>query len=103
MFSFFCFFLFAHQPRMCGYCKKESVRLFVYPTIGIWRSPSTNKQYLTPNGIWKRIYQMRCRVLLLTLVLVKSPNFIVKVSETLSLIICLQSRGLHYKFRNYFR
>ena len=37
------------------------------------------------------IYQMRCRVLLLTLVLLKSPNFIVKVSETLSLIICLQS------------
>ncbi len=34
---------------------------------------------------------MRCRVLLLTLVLVKSPNFIVKVSETLSLIKCLQS------------
>ena len=27
--------------------KKESVELFVYLTIGIWRSPNTNKQYPT--------------------------------------------------------
>ena len=38
---------FAHQPRMCGYYKKESVELFVYLVIGIWRRPSTNKQYPT--------------------------------------------------------
>ena len=28
--------------------KKESVELFVYLTIGIWRGPGTNKQYPTP-------------------------------------------------------
>ena len=27
--------------------KKESVELFVYLVIGIWRGPSTNKQYPT--------------------------------------------------------
>ncbi len=31
----------------CGYKKKESVELFVYLVIGIWRSPRTNKQYPT--------------------------------------------------------
>ena len=36
-----------------GYVQKESVELFVYLTTGIWRSPSTNKQYPTPN----RVYQ----------------------------------------------
>ena len=30
--------------------KKESVELFVYLTIGIWRGPNTNKQYPTPNS-----------------------------------------------------
>ncbi len=32
---------------MCGYYKKESVELFVYLTIGIWRRPNRNKQYPT--------------------------------------------------------
>lgn len=27
----------------------SSVELFVYLTTGIWRDPSTNKQYPTPN------------------------------------------------------
>ena len=31
----------------------SSVELFVYLTTGIWRSPSTNKQYPTPNSIYR--------------------------------------------------
>lgn len=46
--------LFAHLPRMNCYYKKESVRQFVYLTAGIWRGPSINKQYLTPNGICRK-------------------------------------------------
>ncbi len=30
-----------------GYYKKESVEMFVYLTIGIWRSLDGNKQYST--------------------------------------------------------
>ena len=36
-------------PRAVGYMQKESVELFVYLKIGIWRGPRTNKQYPTPN------------------------------------------------------
>lgn len=35
------------QLRMGLVIKTESVELFVYLVIGIWRSPSTNKQYPT--------------------------------------------------------
>ncbi|MBR2888265.1 MAG: hypothetical protein IKB95_08575, partial [Bacteroidales bacterium] len=40
---------------------------------------------------------------LLIPVFIKSPNFIVKDSETLSLIICLQSARLHHKYSNLLR
>ena len=33
---------------MANVYKKESVELFVYLEIGIWRGPTTNKQYPTP-------------------------------------------------------
>ena len=31
-----------------GIIKKESVEMFVYLKIGIWRGPNENKQYSTP-------------------------------------------------------
>ena len=34
-------------PKMMIANKKESVELFVYLAIGIWRGPNTNKQYPT--------------------------------------------------------
>ena len=43
-------------PAAVGYVQKESVELFVYLTIGIWRSLQTNKQYPTPNSIYQMIY-----------------------------------------------
>ena len=64
--------------------KKESVELFVYPAIGIWRGLSTNKQYptLVRYGVAQNVltqhtdtsdecYCLPCTIL-------KSPNFIAK-------------------------
>lgn len=59
----------------------SSVELFVYLTTGIWRSPSTNKQYPTPNKYiserYMPMYGDKCRYCL-SLCLSKSPNFVVK-------------------------
>lgn len=72
--------------------KKESVELFVYLAIGIWRGPSTNKQYptLVQYGGGHRMCQQRIQstsdeCYCLPCTLLKSPNFIAKDSETLSL------------------
>ena len=46
-------FLTVSTPAAVGYKQKESVELFVYLTTGIWRGPSTNKQYPTPNRIYR--------------------------------------------------
>ena len=56
------------------YLTTESVEPFVYPVVGIWRSPDTNKQNPTPNRHTKR-YAIDGDWLLLTLVSIKSPNF----------------------------
>lgn len=44
----------ATTPMRSAY-KKESVELFVYLTTGIWRNLSTNKQYPTPDRIYRMI------------------------------------------------
>ncbi len=46
------FFLFAHQPRMCDYNKKESVRP-ISLSFGGSGKPGTNKQYPTLVSIYK--------------------------------------------------
>ena len=64
--------------------KKESVELFVYLAIGIWRGPNTNKQYptLVSYGVdterANRTYRIQAMSVIAYLVFKKSPNFIAK-------------------------
>ncbi len=63
---------------------KESVELFVYLVIGIWRRPSTNKQYptLVQYGVGTEHANTSILIQVMSvialLVLLKSPNFITK-------------------------
>ena len=89
-----------------GYVQKESVELFVYLTTGIWRGPSTNKQYPTPNKYiserYMPIHGDKCRYCL-SLCLSKSPNFVVKDQRnTFSNLICLLSNS-YTKLGNVFQ
>ncbi len=71
-------------PKMMIANKKESVELFVNLAIGIWRGPSTNKQYPTlvqyevgtESAVNHTNTSDECQLLIP--VLTKSPNFITK-------------------------
>ena len=73
------------------YPQKESVRQIVYLTAGIWRGLSTNKQYPTPSGISDLIYPYTVMSVCIAYPCTFQNRQILlrRISETLSLIICL--------------
>lgn len=85
--------------------KKESVELFVYLTTGIWRGPSTNKQYPTPNSIYRNDICL-CTVMSVCIAYPYAYQnrqiLSSRISETLSLNNMSLSVRQYYKFRKCF-